>query len=313
MLDLNNITILGGTGFIGSNLVFELSKFSNNITVLTRNREKNKKLLVIPNVKIVEADINDEISLREYTKDSDLVINTVGILNELDSTNNFMNLHVNVVKKISNVIKHHKIKRMLHIGSLNSMNSNLSNYLKTKAEAEKYLLEQTSNFCNVTIFKPSVVFGENDSFFNRFANILKYSPIFPLACPYSKFAPIYVDDLTKIIIKSINDKNSYNQAIDVTGPKVYTFYELIQLTLEFLKIKRFVIPLPDFLSRIQAHIFERLPGKIFTIDNYHSLQVDSVSDTGLKGTTFIEQVVPIYLNSALNMTEINEWRKKAGR
>ena len=142
---------------------------------------------------------------------------------------------------------------------------------------------------------------------------MTYSPVFPLACPYSKFAPIYVDDLTKIIIKSINDKNSYNQAIDVTGPKVYTFYELIQLTLEFLKIKRFVIPLPDFLSRIQAHIFERLPGKIFTIDNYHSLQVDSISDTGLKGTTFIEQVVPIYLNSALNMTEINEWRKKAGR
>ncbi|MED5430304.1 MAG: saccharopine dehydrogenase NADP-binding domain-containing protein, partial [Pseudomonadota bacterium] len=91
MLDLNNITMLGGTGFIGSRLVFELSKFSNNITILTRSREKNKKLLVIPNIKIVEADINDDIALREYTKDSDLVINTVGILNELDSINSFEN------------------------------------------------------------------------------------------------------------------------------------------------------------------------------------------------------------------------------
>ncbi|MEC8996488.1 MAG: complex I NDUFA9 subunit family protein [Pseudomonadota bacterium] len=313
MLDLNNITMLGGTGFIGSRLVFELSKFSNNITILTRSREKNKKLLVIPNIKIVEADINDDIALREYTKDSDLVINTVGILNELDSINSFENLHVNLVKKISNVIKYHKIKRMIHIGSLNSMNSNTSNYMKSKAEAEKYLLEITSNFCNVTIVKPSVVFGENDTFFNRFAKILKYSPIFPLACPYSKFAPIYVGDLTKIIIESINAKKTYNQAIDITGPKIYTFHELIKLTLEFMKIKRFVIPLPDFLSRIQAYIFERLPGKIFTIDNYHSLQVDSVSDTGIKGTTFIEQVVPTYLNSSLSETEINEWRKRSGR
>ena len=158
-----------------------------------------------------------------------------------------------------------------------------------------------------------MVFGENDTFFNRFAKILKYSPIFPLACPYSKFAPIYVGDLTKIIIESINDKKTYNQAIDITGPKIYTFHELIKLTLEFMKIKRFVIPLPDFLSRIQAYIFERLPGKIFTIDNYHSLQVDSVSDTGIKGTTFIEQVVPTYLNSSLSETEINEWRKRSGR
>ena len=93
MLDLNKIVILGGTGFIGSNLVSELAKYTKEIIILSRNREKNKKLLVLPNIKIVQTDINDELALREQIKDTDLLINTVGILNELDTVNNFNTLH----------------------------------------------------------------------------------------------------------------------------------------------------------------------------------------------------------------------------
>lgn len=313
MLDLNKIVILGGTGFIGSNLAFELSKYTKKITILTRNKEKNKKLLVLPNIEIIQTNVNDELSLRELTKGADLLINTVGVLNESDNFNSFSSLHVDLVKKISHVVSYNKIARMLHISSLNAGVSSTSNYLRTKGEAEEYLLKETSNFCNVTIFKPSVVFGEDDSFFNRFKKILTYSPVFPLACPYTKFAPIFINDLVHFMVDSINDRNKFNIAIDLTGPKTYTFYSLIKLTLSFLKIKRIIIPLPNALSKLQAYIFERLPGKMFTIDNYNSLQIDSVSDSGLKGSTSIEQVVPKYLNLMQEETNIEKLRKRSGR
>ena len=115
------------------------------------------------------------------------------------------------------------------------------------------------------------------------------------------------------MVDSINDRNKFNIAIDLTGPKIYTFYSLIKLTVSFLKIKRIIIPLPNVLSKLQAYIFERLPGKMFTIDNYNSLQIDSISDSGLKGSTSIEQIVPKYLNLMQEETNIEKLRKRSGR
>ena len=312
-LDLDKITIIGGMGFIGSQLVAKLSKFCKKIVILTRNKSSNSGITVLPNLEIIQVDINDERILKEYTKGSDILINLVGILNEFDKINTFKLIHYDLVKKISNAIQANKIKRFLHISSLNANPTSSSNYLKTKGMAEDFLLQNTSGFCKVTIFRPSIVFGEKDSFFNKFAKILKFSPIFPLACPAAKFMPIYIHDLTDFIIDSINDTKTYNTSIDVTGPKEYTFRELINLTLKSLRIRRLVIPLGDNLSKIQAIIFERLPGKLFSIDNYHSLKVDSISSEGFKGTTCAEDVVPTYLNRLKNKNHIEELRKKSGR
>ena len=312
-LDLDKITIIGGMGFIGSQLAAKLSKFCKKIVILTRNKSSNSGITVLPNLEIIQVDINDERILKEYTKGSDILINLVGILNEFDKINTFKLIHYDLVKKISNAIQANKIKRFLHISSLNANPTSSSNYLKTKGMAEDFLLQNTSGFCKVTIFRPSIVFGEKDSFFNKFAKILKFSPIFPLACPAAKFMPIYIHDLTDFIIDSINDTKTYNTSIDVTGPKEYTFRELINLTLKSLRIRRLVIPLGDNLSKIQAIIFERLPGKLFSIDNYHSLKVDSISSEGFKGTTYAEDVVPTYLNRLKNKNHIEELRKKSGR
>ena len=313
MQSLGKIIILGGTGFIGSQLSAKLSPLCDKIFVLTRNIEANKDLKLIPNLEIIQANILDERSLNAMFSGSDIVINTVGILNEFGRDNTFNNLHYELTKKISNAIKLNKVKRYLHISSLNADPRATSEYLITKGLAENYIRDNTDNFCNTTIFRPSIVFGEDDSFFNKFSTILRFLPVFPLACPNSKFMPIYVNELTDFMISTISDNTTYGQKIDVTGPNEYTFRQLIDITLKALKIRRLIIPLNYTLSKLQAVIFQRLPGKLFTLDNFLSLQTDSCSTKGFKGKLAIEDIVPGYLNFSLKQKHFENLRKKSGR
>ena len=313
MQKLRKIIILGGTGFIGSHLANKIFKLSEKVCILSRFTNSNHDLKLIPNVEIIQTNVQDERSLIHNFKDCDLVINTIGILNEYNQDNTFEKLHYELTKKISNALAKNKIKRYLHISSLNADVHARSEYLRTKGQAESYLLETTKKFSNITIFRPSIVFGEDDSFFNKFSQILKFAIIFPLACPKSKFMPIYVDDLTEFMMNSINDINTYGQTFDATGPKEYTFQELINITINTLKIKRFVVPLNQTLSRLQARVFQNLPGKIFTMDNYYSLQVDSISSSGYKGTSNLEDIVPRYLNINYKQKRMMKLRKESGR
>jgi len=313
MQSLGKIIILGGTGFIGSQLSAKLSPLCDKICVLTRNIEANKNLKLIPNLEIIQANVLDERTLSAMFSGSDIVINTIGILNEFGRDNTFNNLHYELTKKISNAIKLNKVKRYLHISSLNADPRATSEYLITKGLAENYIRDYTDSFCNTTIFRPSIVFGEDDSFFNKFSTILKFLPVFPLACPNSKFMPIYVNELTDFMISTISDNAMYGQKIDVTGPNEYTFRQLIDITLEALKIRRLIIPLNYTLSKLQAVIFQRLPGKLFTLDNFLSLQTDSCSTKGFKGKLAVEDIVPGYLNFSLKQKHFENLRKKSGR
>ena len=313
MQSLGKITILGGTGFIGSQLCAKLSPLCDKIHVLTRNTEANKDLKLIPNLEIIQANVLDDRTLNSMFASSDIVINTIGILNESGRDNTFYNLHYELTKKVSNAIKINKVKRYLHISSLNADPRAISQYLITKGLAENYIRDNTNNFCNTTIFRPSIVFGEDDSFFNKFSTILKFLPVFPLACPDSKFMPIYVNELTDFMVSTIPDNKTYGQKIDVTGPNEYTFRQLIDITLKALKIRRLIIPLNYTLSKLQAVIFQRLPGKLFTLDNFLSLQTDSCSNEGFKGKLALEDIVPGYLNFSLKQKHIENLRKKSGR
>jgi len=136
MQSLGKITILGGTGFIGSQLCAKLSPLCDKIHVLTRNTEANKDLKLIPNLEIIQANVSDDRTLNSMFASSDIVINTIGILNESDRGNTFYNLHYELTKKVSNAIKINKVKRYLHISSLNADPRAISQYLITKGLAE---------------------------------------------------------------------------------------------------------------------------------------------------------------------------------
>ena len=300
---IKKIAILGGTGFVGQSLCNRLSKDGYKLKVPTRNREYNRdNLILLPNLELIETDIHNSDDLKELLIDCDAVINLVGILNEKrNNGKGFRKVHVELVKNLISICKVHGIRRILQISALGADAKNgKSFYLKTKGEAEK-LLRSNSVGIKTTILKPSVIFGKKDSFFNRFAKLLKICPFFfPLACYKTKFSPIYVLDVVEMIAKSINDPNSYNKSYQLCGPKTYSLKNLISLTSETLDLKCVIIPLNNTLSYIQARVFDFLPNKPFSTDNYLSAQTDSICECNdlfrynIKPTA-IEDIVPQYL------------------
>ena len=294
-----NITILGGTGFVGLSLVNCLAKTENNVTIITRNREKNKKILVYPKVRLIEADVHNPEELIDCTKNTDVLINLIGILNEKGHNGKgFRKAHSDFARIILNVCKTNDIKRILHVSALNADSKGPSHYLRTKGEADSYLMTYGKRFANITIFRPSVIFGKKDSFIFRFSNLLNFVPfLFPLACYDSKFAPIFVDELSNFIIDSISNTKSFNKKYNLCGPKIYSLKQIIELIIKTKKKKIKVIPLSKNLSKIQASVMEIFPGKPFSLDNFNSCQIDSFCKSDYNFYSDLETIIPTYINS----------------
>lgn len=317
-----NICVLGGTGFVGYHVVSQLAKAGYQIRVLTRHRERNRKLLVLPTVEVISADIHDTSQLQKYFTDQHAVINLVGILNESrDNGRGFHHAHVELTQKVIDACHAKGIKRYLHMSALNAdAHAGSSYYLRSKGEAEN--MAHSAPGLNVTSFRPSVIFGPGDSFFNRFACLLFRTPIlFPLACGTARFAPVYVEDVAQALVKSLNSPFTYGQRFDLCGPKNYTLKQLVEYTAKQIEVHRSVIALGKFMSWLQANVFEYMPGKPFSRDNYRSMQVDSIcKDNGetLRAVfqiipTSIEAVVPRYLMDNTCRRRYDEFRQHAHR
>ena len=298
------IAILGGTGFVGRHLANRLSKARYPLKVLTRRRERHRDLLVIPTLDLVEADVHDPTVLEHELRGCDAVVNLIGILNERgDDGSGFREAHVELCRKLIAACRANDIRRLLHMSALNAdARSGPSHYQRTKGEAEDLVHAAAGEDLRVTSFRPSVIFGPDDDFFNRFAGLLRFAPlVFPLACPNARFAPVYVGDVVEAMALSLTDPATYGRRYDLCGPKVYTLAELVAYTAQCLKLRRYVLPLNARLSLLQAQVLEHVPGKPLSLDNYRSLQIDSVcgGENGLLSLgitpTAVESVVPGYL------------------
>ena len=318
---IKRIAILGGTGFVGRSLCNRLSRDGYQMKVLTRNREYNRdNLILLPELELVETNVHDPEQLTRQLSGCDAVINLIGILNEKgNSGKGFKRVHVELVEKLINACRENGIRRILQMSALNADAQNgLSHYLRTKGEAEN-LLHSNMAGIHVTSYRPSVIFGKNDSFFNRFASLLKITPlIFPLACYKSKFSPVYVLDVVEMMAQSLKSPESYGQRYQLCGPKTYTLEELVKYTANVIGIKRTIIPLNDILSRIQAAIFDFIPGKPFSTDNYLSAKIDSVCKVHDLArfdidATAIESIVPQYLKHYSYRSHYTEFRSESHR
>ena len=313
----HNICILGGTGFVGHHLVNRLARDGHNIKVLTRRRERHRELLILPTVQLIEANAHDEATLVQQFKGCDVVINLVGILNERKK-GDFQRAHVELPKKVITACKKNSVTRLLHMSALAADAKNgPSQYLKTKGEGEALVLQAKD--INVTTFRPSVIFGPEDSFFNRFAGLLKLTPyFFPLACPNSKFAPVYVNNVAEAYARAIDNKATFKQSYDLCGPNVYTLKQLVQYTARLVGLKRYVMGLSHGISRLQATLLEFIPGKPLSRDNFLSLQIDSVCQGDFPAVfditpTAVEAIVPNYLARRDTRSRFFSYRTQARR
>jgi NADH dehydrogenase len=305
-----NLLLLGGSGFIGTQLAFVLANRGWRVTVPSRRPHRHRALLVHPNIRLVEANIIDPASLKALCAGQQAAINLVGILHE-KRKGDFRRYHVDFIKSVVESCSETGIRRLLHVSALGADQATGSSlYLRSKGEAENLLHTFGQRGLDVTSFQPSVVFGKDDDFINRFAGILRwYAGYFPLACPDSKLAPVYVGDLVDKIAASIDDRASFSQRYTVCGPEVFTLRQILELIIDTLKLPVRVMPLGKGMSRLQAFILQNLPGKLFTMDNYRSLQTDNICSDGELCETSLRQYIkglPVMFGNRSNYDRFRE-------
>lgn len=316
------ICLLGGTGFVGRSLARRLVGLGHEVRVITRRRERKKRnLLVLPTLQMVEGDVQNSALLRQQFEGMDAVINVIGILNERGRKGKgFERVHVELPRKVVNACREVGVRRLLHMSALHAAADAPSHYLRTKARGEEVVHSMENAAFHVTSFRPSVIFGPQDSFINRFAQLLRLSPVFfPLACPRSRFQPVYVEDVVSAFVQSLDDHHTFGQRYELCGPTVYTLQELVSYVAAQIGVHCKIIGLNDRLSKLQAACFEFVPGKPFSLDNYRSLQVDSVCDKGFPSIfavepSTLESVVPTFLvRRPARSDRYSSWRQLAGR
>ncbi len=288
----SNFILLGGSGFIGKHLAFALANRGYNVTVPCRRPHRNKDLLVHPNIRLLEANVFDPDQLDNLCQYQDAMVNLIGILHER-KRDDFRRVHIDFIKTLVDSCTRHNIKRFLHLSALGAdQATGTSRYLRSKGEGENLLHTFGQKDLRVTSFQPSVVFGKNDQFINRFAGILRLCfGFFPVACGQSKLAPVYVGDLVEKIVATIDDKASYSKRYTVCGPEVFSLQQILELLVKAMGLSCRILPLGNTLSKLQALVLQNLPGKLFTMDNYRSLQTPNICTDGDLCTTSLRQYI----------------------
>ena len=340
------ICILGGSGFVGTHLVSLLAARGIQVRVLSHRRELAKELILLPTVEVVEADVHDQNELVRHFRGMDAVINLVGILHEskvgrvdLPSARrgDFQKVHIELARKVVHACGEAGVHRLLHMSALGAHANSRSAYQRSKGIAEALVREagmrhrEHENWylngpkfvhgygLNVTIFRPSVIFGRGDSFLSMFARMLKLFPVLPLASAGTRFAPVHVDDVARAFADSLDNPATFGQTYDLCGPRAYTLRELIEYVGALIGKRRGILALGKWPSYFQAWAMELKPGKkLMTRDNYFAMCTDNVCP-GPWPAVFafqpaaLEAVAPEYLRADTPRARSEDDRERARR
>ena len=317
---MNKILILGGTGFVGRHLCEKLAERSCRATVVTRRRESARHLQMLPLVDIAELRPRDSLALTRLLAEHDAVVNLVAILH--GNREAFDKIHVQLPLELVKACDAAGQRRIVHISSLGASVDAPSMYQRSKARGEAVLF---GSGLDVSVLRPSVIFGAEDKFLNTFASLQKLFPVIPLAGSTARFQPVWVEDVASALIKCLEDKTTVGKTYEACGPEVFTLKQLVQLAGRYSGVNdgegRPIIGLPDALARLQAALMELAPGEpIMSRDNLDAMKADNIASGALPGLealgitpSALGAVAPFYLGAQGLRSGLMAKRMTAGR
>jgi uncharacterized protein YbjT (DUF2867 family) len=295
--------VLGGSGFIGRYVVQRLAARGDVVAVGCRHAEEAKLLMPLGNVGQIAAvnlSIDNEELLPAFLAGNAALVNCVGILRE-SRAQTFERVHHTGPARLARLAREAGIERFVHISAIGADPRSSSAYARTKAAGEAAVRDA---FPTVTILRPSVVFGPEDQFFNRFAAMATISPALPLiGGGETRFQPVYAGDVADVVMKCLDDPATAGRTYELGGPKIYSFRELVELLLAEIRRKRLLIDLPFGLAAFQARLMSFLPSPPLTPDQVELLKSDNIVSSGAMGLadlgispTAVEAILPTYLD-----------------
>lgn len=306
---MKKILILGGTGFVGRHVCEKLTQLQWWVTVPTRHEANARDIQVLPTLDVVQANVHEEAVLTRLVAGHDAVVNLIGILHGTQEA--FQRTHVQLPKKLARACAATGVQRLVHVSALGADMRNPdvapSMYLRSKGHGEVALHAAA---LELTVLRPSVMFGAEDKFLNTFARLQKIFPVIPLAASHTLFQPVWVEDVASAIVHCLQDAHTHatvDQTFEACGPAIFTLRQLVELAGRMSGINegrgRPVIPLPAALGRLQARLMELAPGEpLMSRDNLDSMRVPNIASGNLPGLealgitpAAVEAVAPTYL------------------
>jgi NADH dehydrogenase len=297
------VTVFGGSGFVGGQVVRQLAKAGHRVRVAVRNPNLAYRMRMLGDVgqiEVVQANVRNAASVARALEGAEAAVNLVGVLWE-SGRQKFQTLHVMGARTIAEQAKAAGVKRLVQISAIGADENSSSKYARTKALGEKAVREV---FPGAVVIRPSIVFGADDKFFNKFGQMAALFPALPLiGGGETKFQPVFVADVAAVVAKAVSHPAAEGLTYELGGPAVYSFKQLLEMILVETARNRMLVALPWFAASWIGKLGDLSPiAPPLTSDQVESLKTDNVADKGLPGLaeagvvpTAVEAVVPSYL------------------
>lgn len=311
------VAVLGGTGFVGhavcEHLVERSGGAGGRIVVPTRRLRHGLALQSLPTVQLVQANVHDDRDLARVLAGCEAVVHLVAILHGSESE--FDRVHVQLPQRVAAACKAAGVRRVVHVSALGVAPDAPSRYLRSKAAGEQVWRESG---LDVTVLRPSVIFGARDRFLNLFAQLQALAPFVPLGGAHARFQPVWVEDVAAAVVRCLDQPATIGQVFECAGPQQFTLADLVRLAGRLSGHPRPVLPLPGALARLQALVMECLPGEpLMSRDNVDSMQVPNVATPGQPGlealgvqASGVEGVAAGYLGGVDGPGRFMPWRSR---